>query len=168
MIILQVTGFKNCGKTTVIEKWTRLLQARQLQVAVIKHHGHGGPLSMPSPETDSMRLLAAGAVNSMAVGDGMVQMHMRGEPALEELVMLAGLAKPDVVLIEGYKDATYPKAVLVRTKEEWLRLRHSSNIRLVLAYEDAGADFGEEMTVLDVGDDDRINQWMLDYIEGDR
>lgn len=123
---------------------------------------------MPSPDTDSMRLLAAGAVNSLAVGDGMVQMHMRGEPALEKLVMLAGLAKPDVIIIEGYKDAPYPKAVMVRMEEEWARLRHLSNIRLVLTYEDAGADFGEEMTVLEAGDDDRINQWLLDYIEGDR
>ncbi len=37
---------------------------------------------MPSADTDSMKFLSQGAVSSIAVGDGMVQMHMHMEGGL--------------------------------------------------------------------------------------
>ncbi|MCY9513788.1 molybdopterin-guanine dinucleotide biosynthesis protein B [Paenibacillus apiarius] len=168
MKILQVVGYKNCGKTTRIEKWIQFLLARGLCVSVIKHHGHGGPLSMPSADTDSMKFLSQGAVSSIAVGDGLVQMHMEGGPELPELIMLAALAKPDIIFVEGFKEALEPKVVIVRTKEEWDGLQKASNIVLVLAYKDANIERDEDITVLGNQDEACIDEWMLDYLEGER
>ncbi|OPA76154.1 molybdopterin-guanine dinucleotide biosynthesis protein B [Paenibacillus selenitireducens] len=170
MNILQVVGFKNCGKTTRIEKWVRFLSSRNLSVSVIKHHGHGGPLSMPSADTDSMKFLAQGSVSSIAVSDNMIQLHMQPALELQSLIALAEFAKPDFLLIEGFKEASQAKVVIVRTKEEWELLRHLSHIVLVLAYAYADVDIDQsgDVKVMRVDDDAGLQNWIVDYVEGDR
>lgn len=169
MNILQVVGFKNCGKTTRIEKWIQYLSARNLKVSVIKHHGHGGPLSLPSADTDSMKFLAQGSVSSIAVGEDMIQMHMQPALELQALISLAEFAKPDILLIEGFKEASLAKVVLVRTQEEWHQLRRLSHIVLVLTYgDDVDIDPSENVKIMRADDDAGLQNWILDYIEGDR
>ena len=60
MKTLQVVGFKNSGKTTLIARWIRLLKNKGLTVAVLKHHGHGGQPAMPNPSTDTMQFFDSG------------------------------------------------------------------------------------------------------------
>lgn len=57
MKILQVVGFKNSGKTTMISRWVRLLKENGLTVAVVKHHGHASSLALPDKETDGVQFL---------------------------------------------------------------------------------------------------------------
>lgn len=40
--ILQIVGYQNSGKTTLVEKVVHALAERKMKVATIKHHGHGG------------------------------------------------------------------------------------------------------------------------------
>lgn len=40
--ILQVVGFQNSGKTTLIEKLCQLAEREGLKLGCFKHHGHGG------------------------------------------------------------------------------------------------------------------------------
>ena len=40
--VFQIVGFKNSGKTTLIKNLIHLLTDQQIEVAVLKHHGHGG------------------------------------------------------------------------------------------------------------------------------
>ncbi len=135
-VVIQIVGFKNSGKTTLIEAWVKLLDQYQLSAAVIKHHGHGGPLALPPEETDSMRALRAGAVSAIASTEGMIQLHMQGmEVHLSELIAMTQLTRPDVILIEGYKDADYPKVVLVREAADWRELSKLKRIIGVIAHE---------------------------------
>ena len=39
-VIIAVSGYKNSGKTTVIEKLVKVFSAREMKTAVIKHDGH--------------------------------------------------------------------------------------------------------------------------------
>ncbi|MCE5171646.1 hypothetical protein LQV63_20370 [Paenibacillus profundus] len=57
-----------------------------------------------------------------------MHMHMEGGPELQELIMLAALAKPHIIFVEGFKEALEPKVVIVRTKEKWDWLQKVSNI----------------------------------------
>ncbi|WP_019420105.1 hypothetical protein [Paenibacillus sp. OSY-SE] len=41
--------------------------------------------------------------------------------------MLAALAKPHIIFVEGFKEALEPKVVIVRTKEKWDWLQKVSN-----------------------------------------
>ena len=40
--ILQIVGYQNSGKTTLVEKIVHALAEIEMKVATIKHHGHGG------------------------------------------------------------------------------------------------------------------------------
>ena len=57
--IAAISGVKNSGKTTLMEKLIRVLTGRGLQVAAIKHDGHDFTPDVPG--TDSWRFGQAGA-----------------------------------------------------------------------------------------------------------
>jgi molybdopterin-guanine dinucleotide biosynthesis protein B len=160
--VLQVVGYKDSGKTTLIEYWIRELVAQHFRVSVIKHHGHGGALDMPSSETDSMKFLNGGAASSIVVGGGVVQMHMRNEFEYIGLLNMAKLSDPNLILIEGFKQASEPKVVIVRTKEEWASLHTLTNIILVLVYE--GVRIDEDYDVFYISDEIKIKGWMMHFM----
>lgn len=45
--ILQIVGYQNSGKTTLMEKLIQALTYEGMKVATIKHHGHGGYPEVP-------------------------------------------------------------------------------------------------------------------------
>lgn len=47
MMILQVVGHQNSGKTTLIEKCIKELTNHGIKVGTFKHHGHGGKPDIP-------------------------------------------------------------------------------------------------------------------------
>lgn len=133
MKILQIVGFKNSGKTTLMNRFIESAQKAGKKVSAIKHHGHGGPPELPDHGTDSMKFLGSGAASSLVFGDGVVQMHMQGQKKeLSSFIKLSLLTDPDFILIEGFKQAPYPKIVLVRSPEEWLQLKGLDHISLVI------------------------------------
>lgn len=133
--VLQVVGYKNSGKTTLISKWIKRANQAGKKVAVLKHHGHGGPIELPSESTDSIAFLRSGAVSSAVVCPNLFQLHLNIEEInVEKLVELTVLASnPDLILIEGFKEEHYEKVVLVRSEEDWEQLRSLTNIHCVIA-----------------------------------
>ncbi len=91
----------NSGKTTLIEKVVRILKARGLRVAVIKHASAGFELDKPGK--DSWRFQQAGADTVILVGPGRIAVmrNIEHEPSPEELERAAGDA--DIVIHEGFK-----------------------------------------------------------------
>lgn len=104
MKTLQVVGFKNSGKTTVISRWVRLLKERGLTVAVLKHHGHTSSLALPDEKTDGVQYFESGADLSLVAGAGTAQLLLNEEPNFTQLVKLATMNEPDVLLVEGFKN----------------------------------------------------------------
>src|SRR5699024_6419891 len=100
---LHVVGFKNSGKTTLINRWIRLLKAHDYKVTVLKHHGHGTKLDMPDANKDSMQYLHNGADVSLVAGGGFTQHMINYEASFVQLKELAIWNEPDVILVEGYK-----------------------------------------------------------------
>ncbi|MFD1864166.1 molybdopterin-guanine dinucleotide biosynthesis protein B [Planococcus chinensis] len=136
MKILQVVGYKNSGKTTLMNRLIALAQETGKKVSAIKHHGHGGKPDLPPAGTDSTQFLANGAASSLVYGGGLVQLHLeRQEADLEKFIGFSKLIDPDFILIEGFKDAPYPKAVLVRSGEDWDTLKGLSDIRAVFVHQ---------------------------------
>ncbi|AQQ51944.1 molybdopterin-guanine dinucleotide biosynthesis protein B [Planococcus lenghuensis] len=162
--ILQVVGFKNSGKTTLILQLLKMAEQLGKSVAVIKHHGHGGALGMPPADTDSTRFFAAGAESSVAFGGGVIQLHMR-KPlvSVEELLTLAQMHEPDLVLIEGYKDAKYDKIVLLRSEEDWTDLQKLDNIVLVIGQETTRL---KTRGFIERTNTDQLTSWFADWLEG--
>lgn len=147
---LHVVGFKNSGKTTLLTRWVRLLKAEGHTVAVLKHHGHGGPPELPENGTDTMQFFDSGADVSVVAGGGVVQLHMNEEPTFPRMKEIASLNNPSILLVEGYKDEQGAKVVLLRDEIDWDALQHLSDIQLVVRNMD----------------DEQLDNWLLDWIKG--
>ena len=104
--IFGVTGWKNAGKTTLVERLVAEFVRRGLTVNTVKHGHHD--LDVDHPGRDSFRHRAAGATEVAVVGGHRYAiMREQEEPSLAEV--LARLASADLVLIEGYKRERHRK-----------------------------------------------------------
>ena len=160
--ILQIVGFKDSGKTTLMLELIRQAAASGKRVAAVKHHGHSGALDMPPATTDSMRFFDQGAEASIVYGGGVIQQHVRKEEAaVEELVAMAAQMNTDFIFIEGFKEAPYEKIVLIRSLSDWEELKSLSHIALVVAHEEVTDD----STVIGRNETDRITEWFADWME---
>lgn len=109
MRIYGITGWKNSGKTTLMERLVADITARGLTVSTLKHAHHA--FDVDQPGKDSFRHRAAGArqvlVASHARWALMTELREGPEPTLSDL--LAQLAPVDLVLVEGYKRDRHAK-----------------------------------------------------------
>lgn len=117
--VIQVVGYQNSGKTLFAEKFIGKATAQGLKVGVIKHHGHGKP-DVYDQKKDSGRHRNAGAVVTGVSGGGLVsiQATQGREWELEKLVQLYHSFDLDLILVEGFKEESYPKIVLLRDKDD--------------------------------------------------
>ncbi|MFB4162515.1 molybdopterin-guanine dinucleotide biosynthesis protein B [Alteribacillus sp. JSM 102045] len=134
--ILQIIGYQNSGKTTLMEKLIAKSSSLGLQTASIKHHGHGGRPSDETVAKDSSRHKRAGAFLSSVEGSGLLQLQASKETwALEDIIDLYQYFHPDLIFVEGYKHAAYPKVVLLRDqKDAWL-LEQTTNVFCIISHE---------------------------------
>jgi molybdopterin-guanine dinucleotide biosynthesis protein B len=107
--VIGIAGYKQSGKTTLVERLVREFTSRGLAVATVKHAHHA--FDIDHKGRDSWRHRAAGAHEVAIVSDRMWAiihpLHGEPEPKLDDI--LAKMAPSDLVLIEGYKRESYPK-----------------------------------------------------------
>lgn len=116
MRIFGIVGYKNTGKTGLMERLVTEITGRGLTVSTIKHAHHS--FDVDHAGKDSYRHRAAGAsqvlLSSGARWALMVELRGAPEPALETL--LTKLDPVDLVLIEGYKRDSHPKIETFRAQ----------------------------------------------------
>lgn len=109
MKIYGVTGWKNAGKTGLMERLVTEISGRGHSVSTIKHSHHSADVDHAG--TDSHRHREAGAHEVVLASSARVAImqELRGasEPSLQTL--LARMNPVDLVLIEGYKKEDHPK-----------------------------------------------------------
>ena len=109
MNIYGVTGWKNCGKTGLMERLVTHFTAQGFSVSTIKHAHHSTDVDQPG--TDSHRHRQAGACEVILASRQRVaimqELRDADEPSLDQL--LTRLSPVDLVLIEGYKGDRHPK-----------------------------------------------------------
>ncbi|WP_090397681.1 molybdopterin-guanine dinucleotide biosynthesis protein B [Natribacillus halophilus] len=127
--VLQIVGYKNSGKTALMEQLIQAFSARNMRVAALKHHGHGGAPDRLEASVDSERFSQAGAMSSAIEGDGVLQLTAEQDTwSLDELLRMQAHLEPDVVLVEGWKQADYLKIALLRGREDEALLSQLSNV----------------------------------------
>ncbi|MCM3773187.1 MULTISPECIES: molybdopterin-guanine dinucleotide biosynthesis protein B [Priestia] len=133
--VLQVVGFQNSGKTTLVEKLIKKAKHFDIHVGSIKHHGHGGPPDSSSQLKDSHRHQQAGADVAGVEGDGILQLTADIKDwSLKKLIDFYQFFSPDVIFVEGYKKESYPKVVLIRSEEDLVLLSSLTNIICVISH----------------------------------
>ena len=120
--VVAVSGIKNSGKTSLIEKLLPALTRRGLRVATVKHDGHR--FEPDRPGTDSFRHLTAGAVGT-AVFDG-EKFQLVRRAAVDEHFLIAQFPDAELILLEGFKDSPWPKIEIVRSAVSQAPVCHPS------------------------------------------
>lgn len=109
MRIYGVVGWKNAGKTGLMERLVTEITGRGITVSTVKHAHHS--FDVDHPGKDSYRHRVAGATEVLLASRNryalMHELRDREEPTLQEL--LAHLSPVDLVLVEGYKRDAHPK-----------------------------------------------------------
>lgn len=143
--VFGVTGWKNAGKTTLVERLVAAFVRRGWRVATVKHAHHD--VDIDQPGTDSFRHRAAGASEVALVGGRRYAiMREQDEPGLEEV--MARLAPADLVLIEGFKRDRQPK-IEVHRVANGKPLLHPEDPSIVAIATDAEAPAGLPCVHLD-------------------
>lgn len=107
--VIGVAGFKNAGKTTLVEKLVTELSRRGHRVSTVKHAHHS--FDIDHEGRDSFRHRKAGASEVAVVSRhrwAIIHEKRDGEePSLADI--LAKLEPCDLVIVEGYKRDSHDK-----------------------------------------------------------
>lgn len=114
MKVYGVAGWKDMGKTGLMERLVTEIVGRGLTVSTVKHAHHNADIDRPG--RDSHRHREAGAHQVLLASPRrwalMTELRDAPEPPLADL--LDRLAPTDLVLIEGYKREPHPKVEAYR------------------------------------------------------
>ena len=114
MQVFGIVGWKNNGKTTLVERLISQLTLMGYKVSSVKHAHHD--VDIDEPGRDSYRHRAAGAVETLlATEKRWALMHEYRDQEVPKLAQLLDVFEPcDIVIVEGYKNADHPKLEVVR------------------------------------------------------
>ncbi|KGX87741.1 molybdopterin-guanine dinucleotide biosynthesis protein B [Pontibacillus litoralis] len=156
-VVWQVVGYKESGKTTLMTTLVEELQKSGLRVGTLKHHGHGGKPTFCDDDTDSGRHRDAGAIVSGVEGGGqMILSSKQDQWTLEKALAHYISFELDVVLVEGYKHANYPKCVLLKSKED-KGLLLLKNVQCVVEWK--GSDC--QVSTFSINDEKAYVSWIV-------
>ena len=164
MKIFGVTGWKNSGKTGLMERLITEFTARGLTVSSIKHAHHS--FDIDHPGRDSYRHRDAGARQVLLASRNrwalMHELRDEDEPSLGDL--LKQLSPVDLVLIEGYKRDRHPK-IEAHRKETGQPLIAPEDETIVAVASDTPVSV--DRPVLDLNDTASIANFIAQYLELD-
>ena len=116
MKIYGIVGWKNAGKTGLMERLVTEITGRGLTVSTVKRAHHSFDVDHPGKDSHRHRVAGASEVllasrNRFAL---MHELRDADEPTLAQL--LSRLSPVDLVLIEGYKRDAHPKIEAFRAE----------------------------------------------------
>jgi len=114
--VIGISGFKNSGKTTLIEGLLSFFVGKGMRVAVVKHSHE--PIESDREGSDTDRFFRSGA-SVLAYNEGSVFIKKRMEEplALKDAIAQLG-GEYDLILVEGLKSSDIDKIWLLREGEE--------------------------------------------------
>lgn len=103
--VIGIAGWKNSGKTTLVERLIGEFTRRGLKVATVKHAHHN--FQIDDEATDSARHRRAGAAQVAIVSSSRwaIVTELRDAPEPDLPDVLQKLESCDLILVEGYKSA---------------------------------------------------------------
>lgn len=159
MKIYGVIGWKNAGKTSLMERLVAEITQRGLSVSTVKHVHHDVDLDQPGKDTYRHRQAGAREVVLASASRYAILTEHRGaaEPALS--AVLGRLVPVDLVLVEGYKRDNHPKIEVFRAETAHALIQPDDP--LVRAVASDAALPGVPVPVLDLNDTTGIADFIL-------
>lgn len=162
--IIQVVGYKKSGKTSTMNALIKLLKSKGFRIAVIKHHGDKSGQEIDIPQSrDHITYVESGADESIVQGYQYLHKLIQQEDVntlenLEHIIHHEVTTNPDIILVEGYKQAKYDKIVLFNNVDDEKVLSQLSNVQFML---NTSMDIKESNKKLE----SFINKWVDDTRE---
>lgn len=158
MKLYGIVGWKNAGKTGLMERLVTEITSRGFTVSTIKHAHHS--FDVDQPGKDSYRHRHAGATEVLLSSANrfalMHELRETDEPSLQDLI--ARLAPVDLVLVEGYKRDLHPKVEAHRAETgNPLIALDDKTVKAVAADTEVELD----LPVFDLNDVERIADFIL-------
>lgn len=148
--VLQIIGFKNSGKTTLLNALIKASRKENYTVSAIKHDAHDFSIDHPGTDSNSFQENGAEAV----VIANSRQYAVIEKAGLDLKAAIQKLPKSDIILVEGYKQGPFPKIVLVREKADIELLKDSKAIHKIATYHN---ELQEE--AIFIGEKEKLNQF---------
>ncbi|WP_407494669.1 molybdopterin-guanine dinucleotide biosynthesis protein B [Pseudooceanicola sp. MF1-13] len=164
MKVMGIAGWKNSGKTGLMERLVSHFTAKGLSVSTVKHTHHSVDLDQPGK--DSYRHREAGAQETLVVsGSRWAILHeLRDAPEPELPELLSKLAPVDLILVEGYKRGPHPRIEAHRqaTGQPYLA---ADDTGIVAVAADAPELCDQSQPVFDLNDTQAIAAFIRDYLQ---
>ncbi|ECO1693684.1 molybdopterin-guanine dinucleotide biosynthesis protein B [Staphylococcus haemolyticus] len=130
-MILQIVGFKNSGKTTLMQHTIQFLKSYGYTIVTIKHHGHiGDDITLQEDHVDHMKHFNAGADQSIVQGEHYQQTVTRAyKQNLTQMIDQSVTIDCNIILVEGFKDEHFDKVVVYQTTEELEQLKQLIGVK---------------------------------------
>ncbi|MEK5643782.1 molybdopterin-guanine dinucleotide biosynthesis protein B [Paenibacillus rhizosphaerae] len=163
--VWQIVGYKNSGKTTLVCSLVERLAVKGIRTAVIKHDAHD--FDIDHPGTDSYRHRKSGAGAVALVSLQRTAVIEEAETGLDELI--GRFSAYDMILVEGFKQAEYPKLVMVRSQEEHSLVSELTSVNAIVSWLTDDKVKGNmdvhpgSVPVFGVNDTGRITEWLLHH-----
>jgi molybdopterin-guanine dinucleotide biosynthesis adapter protein len=124
--VIGVCGFKNSGKTTLVEKLVHHLTGLGFKISTVKHAHHDFDIDHEGRDSFRHRLAGASEVAVVSQNRFAIMNELRGAvpPSLDEII--AKLSPCNLVIVEGYK----------RDKHDKIEVRNLQMAHPILAGDD--------------------------------
>jgi molybdopterin-guanine dinucleotide biosynthesis adapter protein len=161
--ILQVVGYQNSGKTTLITRLLKILIESQYRVGTLKHHGHDGDSLYDDTNKDTFKHRSSGAILTGVTAKDQLQITNENNFSLVELLKIYEAFSLDIILVEGFKTESFPKIVLLRTPDDKNLLYEVSNIVLIISWYTPLLD--SQIPVFSILDEQGYLTWIEHFLQ---
>lgn len=168
---IPVIGFvapSGSGKTTLLKELVPVLAARGVRIGYLKHAHHRFDLDVPGK--DSYEIRAAGAAQTLLASKERWALQSEAtatgsDPSLEEMVRRFDADRLDIILVEGFKHAAYPKIEVHRPVKGEPPL-YLEDPQIIAVATDADLRSEEHPPRLPLGDPQTLADFVQDYLQG--
>ncbi|MDN4523690.1 molybdopterin-guanine dinucleotide biosynthesis protein B [Fictibacillus fluitans] len=166
-IKIQIVGYKNSGKTTLVSNLLKAASAAGLRAGTLKHHGHGGRIDFQDENKDTGIHRSAGAVVSGVEGEGTFQLCLDQPVSFSRLVRLYELLELDLLLIEGFKEIQMPRVVLLKHDDDVELIRSSTNVLMAIAWPSFSTEqISPVYPVYKLNEKEQYINFLMDWMKG--
>jgi molybdopterin-guanine dinucleotide biosynthesis protein MobB len=147
--VIGVVGWKNSGKTTLVERLVAHFVAAELVVSTVKHTHHSADLDRPGKDTYRHRAAGAREVVLASSARFAILHELRDAPEPKLDALIARMAPADLVIVEGFKRFPHRKIEVHRGERAALLLAREDRSIIAVASDQPLHDLAVPVLPLD-------------------
>ncbi len=164
--VLGFSAYSGTGKTSLLKQLLPLLKGVGLRVGMVKHSHHRFEIDRPGK--DSYELRHAGAQQMLIASPGrwalIAETEQEGDPDLSYMLERFDRDRLDLVLVEGFRHAAFPKIELHRPALG-RPLIFPDDPHVIAVASDTAIGRPTELPLLDLNDPHGIMEFILQWIQ---